>query len=80
MRKIEVKDINKLCYYGEHLFWIEGKNLMAISLTRNKTFTLAELDNSDASYLQIGQERIAIVYKDKIEIHLLPSTIKSLVQ
>jgi len=80
MRKIEVKGINKLCYYKEHLFWIEGKNLMGISLTSNDTFTLAELDNSEASYLQIGQERIAIVSKDKIEIHLLSSAVKALLR
>lgn len=80
MRKIDVKGINKLCYYKEHLFWIEGKNLIALSLTSNETFALAEIDNAEASYLQIGQQRIAIVFKDKIEIHLLPSSVKALVQ
>jgi hypothetical protein len=78
MRKIAVKDINKLCYYKEHLFWIEGENLMAISLVSDETFTFAQLDNSEESYLQIGQERLAIVSKDKISLYSIPSWLKSL--
>ncbi|REG83064.1 hypothetical protein [Algoriphagus antarcticus] len=77
MRKIEVKGINKLCYYKEHLIWIEGNNLMAVSLSTNDIVTLADLDNSEAAYLQIGQERIALVSKDKISLYSTPSWLKS---
>ncbi len=78
MRKIEVKGINKLCYHKEHLLWIEGNNLMAVSLSTNETLTLAELDNTEATYLQIGQEKIALVSTDKISIYATPSWLKSL--
>jgi hypothetical protein len=78
MRKIEVKGINKLCYHNEHLLWIEGNKLMAVSLASNETLTLAELDITEATYLQIGQEKIAIVSKDKISIYATPSWLKSL--
>ncbi len=78
MRKIEVKGINKLCYHKEHLLWIEGNQLKAVSLATNETLTLAELDITEAAYLQIGQEKIAIVSKDKISIYATPSWLKSL--
>lgn len=78
MRKIEVKGINKLCYHKEHLLWIEGNQLKAVSLATNETLTLAELDITEAAYLQIGQEKIAIVSNDKISIYATPSWLKSL--
>ncbi|TXE10325.1 hypothetical protein [Algoriphagus aquimarinus] len=78
MRKVAVTGINKLCYYKEHLLWIEGENLMAISLSSNEIVTLAQLDNSEASYIQIGQERLAIVSKDKVSMYITPDWLKSL--
>ncbi|WP_339707829.1 hypothetical protein [Algoriphagus aquimarinus] len=77
MRKVAVTGINKLCYYKEHLLWIEGGNLMAISLSSNEIITLAQLDNSEASYIQIGQERLAIVSKDKVSMYITPDWLKS---
>lgn len=77
MRKVAVTGINKLCYYKEHLLWIEGENLMAISLSSNEIITLAQLDNSEASYIQIGQERLAIVSKDKVSLYITPGWLKS---
>lgn len=78
MRKVAVAKIKKLCYYNEHLFWIGGDKLMAISLITNETFTLANLDIPDASYIQIGQERIALVTKDKISLYTTPEWIKQI--
>ncbi|SFA98123.1 hypothetical protein [Algoriphagus aquimarinus] len=78
MRKVAVIGINKLCYYKDHLLWLEAGKLMAVSLSTNETLTLAQLDNSEASYLQIGQERLAIVSKDTISLYHLPSWLKTI--
>lgn len=78
MRKIEVKGLHKLCYYKEHLLWIESGNLKAISLSSNRISTLAQIDIPGASYLQIGQERLAIVSKGKISLFATPLWLKSL--
>lgn len=77
MRKIDLKGINKLCYYNDHLLWIEQQNLMALSLSSNEILTIAQLADS-ASYIQIGQERLAIVAKDKVSLFSTPDWIKSL--
>lgn len=78
MRKVEVKGINKLCYYQEHLLWIEQGKLLAISLTGKGISTLAQLDNAQATYLQIGQERLAIVSNEKATLYATPNWLKSL--
>ncbi|WP_425639992.1 hypothetical protein ACPUEN_09365 [Algoriphagus yeomjeoni] len=78
MRKIQVKGINKLCYYNEHLLWIADNKLVAISLTSNETKTLAELESPGGIYLQIGQERLAVVFKDKVNLYTTPDWIKVL--
>lgn len=78
MRKVDVTGMNKLCYYKEHLLWLEEDNLMAISLSTNVISTLAQIDDSEASFLQIGQERLAIVSKDKVSIYITPDWLRYL--
>ena len=77
MRKVDVNGINKLCYYNDHLLWIDALNLMALSLSTNEIQTLARLPDV-AYYIQIGQERLATVSKDKITLYATPDWIKSL--
>ncbi|PZX47469.1 hypothetical protein [Algoriphagus chordae] len=78
MKKINLTGVNRLCYYKEHLLWIEGNELLAISLSTNETTSLAQLRSSEASYLQIGQERLAIVSKDSISLYKLPAWLKTI--
>jgi len=78
IQKIAIKSILKLCYYNEHLLWIDGTSLMAISISTQEILNLAHLDNSDVTYLQIGQDRIALVQKDKVLLYEIPIWLKSL--
>ncbi|MDR7129499.1 hypothetical protein J2X69_001836 [Algoriphagus sp. 4150] len=78
MRKINLKNIPRLCYYREHLFWCDQGKLMAISLSTNEISTLAQLESSESVYIQIGQERLAIVSKDKVRIYPTPTWLKAL--
>ncbi|SFU17735.1 hypothetical protein SAMN04489724_4694 [Algoriphagus locisalis] len=78
MRKVDLKGIKKLCYYNDHLLWIDGQNLMAMSLSSNEIQTIAQLADSATSYLQIGQERLALVSKDKVSLYAPPKWIKEL--
>lgn len=78
MRKIAIKGIYKMCYYNDHLLWIDNGKLMAVSLTSEEIFALAQLENTRSTYLQIGQERLAIVSKDKVSLYPTPDWIKAL--
>jgi hypothetical protein len=51
---------------------------MAISISTQEILNLAHLDNSDVTYLQIGQDRIALVQKDKVLLYEIPIWLKSL--
>lgn len=76
MRKIAVDGIKKLCYYKEHLVWLEGVNLMAVSLLTDEVINLSQVDAIGAKYLQIGQERLAIVSNDKVSLYAIPNWLK----
>ena len=78
MRKLEVQGIKKLCYYNEHLLWVTDGKLMAISLAKNEILTLATIENLAISYIQIGQERLAIVSINKVSLYETPNWIKTL--
>lgn len=77
MRKIEVQGINKLCYFNDHLLWVEKGKLMAIDLSSEGITPLAQLPD-EVSYIQIGQERLAIVGKDNLSLYATPDWLKSL--
>ncbi|WP_192085876.1 hypothetical protein [Algoriphagus sp. Y33] len=78
MRKINLTGIARLCYYKDHLLWLDGNRLRAFSLSSDEISTLAQLDDSEASYLQVGQEELAIVSKDKLKLFSTPLWLKSL--
>ncbi len=78
MRKIEVKGIKKLCYYKEHLLWLDGTCLKAISLSSNDILVIFELDTEMTDYLQIGQERLALVSGGQVTLYPIPKTLRSL--
>ena len=78
MLKVDVKGINKLCYFNDHLLWIDRGHIKAIDLSSEEITTLAQVEDSHASYLQVGQERLAIVAKDKVSLYPTPDWLKSL--
>ncbi|MGX7835736.1 hypothetical protein ACWKSR_11360, partial [Campylobacter fetus subsp. venerealis] len=78
MHKVEVKGIKKLCFYREHLLWLDGFSLKAISLSMSEIITVAVLDTDTANYIQIGQERLALVTGDKVILYPLNKKLRSL--
>ncbi|MEB2786183.1 hypothetical protein [Algoriphagus persicinus] len=77
MRKVAQAGITRMCYYKEHLLWLEEGNLKALSLSTNQVSSLVQLDDAEATYLQIGRERLAIVSKDKVSLYATPSWLTS---
>lgn len=78
IRKISLNIDQKLCFYKEYLFWIQEDYLMAFSLSTQAIFKMAQLPSRDINYLQIGQNRMAFIEKDKIVLYPLPFWIKNL--
>ncbi len=78
LKKINLKLDQRMCFYKESLFWVEGKNLKMCSLGSQAIFDLGTLPSKDIQYLQIGQENIVFVEKDLISIYPLPEGLKQL--
>ncbi|MBN3520169.1 hypothetical protein JYB62_09150 [Algoriphagus lutimaris] len=77
LKKINLQTDQRLCFYKEHLFWLEGGKIKAISLQNQE---VKEIANYPAPFMQIqlGQEIITLISKDKITVYPFPKKIKEL--
>ncbi|MFC3880397.1 hypothetical protein ACFOSV_09435 [Algoriphagus namhaensis] len=78
IQKISLKIDQKLCFYKEYLFWIQGEYLMAFSLSTQAILKMALLPNQEFEYLQMGQTRMTLIGKNKITLYPLPFWIRNL--
>lgn len=78
LQKVNLQVEQRLCFYKESLFWIDGMNLKMYSLASQAIFDLGELPSNEILYLVIGQEIIGLVEKDLIKVFPLPDDLKKL--
>lgn len=78
LEKLDVKTTQRLCFYKENLLWFEQSELMSISLSTGESQKIASIQVSDLHYLQVGQERLAIVSKDKLTLYQMPDWLKNI--
>ncbi|GMQ30508.1 hypothetical protein [Algoriphagus confluentis] len=76
LQKVNLRIDQRLCFYRENLFWVEGKKLKMYSLGLKAIFDVGVLPSEGVHYLQIGQEIITFVKEDRIEIYPLPEGLK----
>ncbi|MEN2281537.1 hypothetical protein AAGF08_05310 [Algoriphagus sp. SE2] len=76
--KIKIVTDQRMCFYKEHLLWIQNNQVMAFSISTKAILTIAQIPPRDYRYMQVGQETLALIEKDKINIYPLPNWIKSL--
>lgn len=78
IEKLDVKTSQRLSFYKEHLLWFDQDKLMSTSLSTGENKELAILQIADFKYLQVGQERLAIVSKDKLTLYRMPDWLKNI--
>lgn len=78
IRKIKLMLTEKMCFYNEHLFWVENNFLMSVSIKTQEIFKVAQIESSASISIQIGQDRLALIQKDKVLLYKLPTWIKML--
>jgi hypothetical protein len=78
LRKIKIITDQRLCFYKEHLLWIQDNYVMAFSISTQAILKIAQIPSIDYHYMQVGQETLALVEKDKINVYPLPNWIKTL--
>lgn len=78
LQKVNIQINQRMCFYKEHLFWVEGKNLKMYSLATKAIFDMGKLPNNEFESVQIGQEIITFTENDAIKVYSLPDGLKRL--
>jgi hypothetical protein len=78
IKKIKIVLNQKMCFYNEHLLWTEDGFLMSIAIKSQAIFKIAPIANLEPEIIQIGQDRLAIIQRDRIMLYELPNWLKSL--
>lgn len=78
LKKLDVKTNQRLCFYKEHLIWLDQDRLISTSISTGENKELATLQISDFKYLQVGQGRLAIISKDKLTLYHLPDWLEKI--
>jgi len=77
LQKVDLKIDQRLCFYRENLFWVEGNILKRYSLFEKEVFDVGILPTTNFQFLQIGQEILTLIQNDRIEIFSIPEEFKS---
>ncbi|MBN3582890.1 hypothetical protein JYB64_10885 [Algoriphagus aestuarii] len=78
IKKINLVTDQRLCFYNEHLLWLNGEKVMAISLQNQETKEIGLTGNDELESISIGQEKIALLTKNSIKVFDIPDWIKNL--
>jgi len=78
IKKIDLQTRQKLCLFREHLLWIQEGSIFAISLGTQQITNVGLVSNPQISALQMGQERMALIFKESVQLVNIPNSIKIL--
>lgn len=78
LQKVALQIEQRMCFYKEHLFWIERENLKMYSITTKTLTNLGLIPATGIEAVQIGREIITFVSKDGIKVYALPVELKRL--
>jgi hypothetical protein len=78
LKRLEILTDQRLCFFKENLLWIQDHHIMAYSMVTQTIQKSAPLPFKAYRYLQLGQESLALVGKDKIDVYPLPNWFKTL--
>lgn len=76
--KLSLTGVDRLCFYKEHLFWIENGILKAANISTQTIASLVSLPVPHARSIQIGQEVLSIVSTEKAYVYQIPSWFKEI--
>lgn len=78
LQKVNLQLNQRMCFYKERLFWVEGENLKMYAMATQSFSDLGPLPSKGIQSLVIGQHIIAFVEKDLVKIYPLPDRLKQL--
>ncbi|WP_296705772.1 hypothetical protein [Algoriphagus sp.] len=78
LSKINIVTDQRMCFFKEHLLWIQNNQVMAYSISTKAIIKIAQISSKDYRFMQVGQETLVLIEKDKINVYPIPNWIKSL--
>lgn len=78
LQKVNIQIDQRMCFYKENLFWVEGTSLKQYAISKNELFDLGELPSIGIESLQIGHEIVVFSGKDQVTAYPIPARLKIL--
>lgn len=76
IQKADLQFDQRMSFYREHLFWIEGENLKMYSISNRAVKDWGPIPVTGIESVQIGREIITFMGKDVIKVYALPERLK----
>lgn len=77
IKQLDLLGIERLCYWKEHLLWIENGIIFSMSIATGEKSPLLVTPDVESLGIQIGQEVVALTGTDQIKLYSIPSAIKA---
>ncbi|MBA4299290.1 MAG: hypothetical protein C0433_04155 [Cyclobacterium sp.] len=78
IQKADLQFDQRMCFYNEHLFWVDGENLKMYSISTKVVTDLGPTPVKGIESVQIGREIITFVVKNGINVYVLPESLNRL--
>jgi hypothetical protein len=78
IQKVDLQIDQRMCFYKEHLFWVDGENLKMYAISSMAVTDLGLIPATGIETVQIGREIITFVEKGRILVYALPVELKRL--
>ncbi len=78
LKKVNLQTNQKFSFYRERLFWLEAGMLSSYDLGSDQIFNHGEVAKNGVKAIQIGKEKMVLIFENSIEIIPLPESLKSI--
>ena len=76
IKKFDLKNQERLCYFQEQLLWLEEGFIWTLNLQTLEKRPAIQIPNAEFEGIQIGQEFMALTHKNRIQVFRVPQELK----
>ncbi|SFN69260.1 hypothetical protein SAMN04488519_101372 [Algoriphagus ornithinivorans] len=76
IKKFDLKNQERLCYFQEQLLWLEDGFIWTLNLQTLEKRPAVQIPNAEFEGIQIGQEFMTLTHKNRIQVFRVPQELK----
>ena len=76
IKKFDLKNQERLCYFQEQLLWLEDGFIWTLNLQTLEKRPAIQIPNAEFEGIQIGQEFMTLTHKNRIQVYRVPQELK----